>query len=112
VPPNTLGKVTGKWTHKVLLYRGSVQKRLGKERAFAECHGGTRQSLLTVTWRRDGDFSLPRTKWHSAKSARQKVLGKKSVVDVQFTESYLPSVTLDKNFVKYFSGTRQSSYVR
>jgi hypothetical protein len=52
---------------------------------------------VTVTWRRNGDFSLPSAKWHSAKSlpsARQKVLGKEAVADVQFAERSLPSVTL------------------
>jgi hypothetical protein len=42
---------------------------------------------VTVTWHRDDDFSLPSTKWHSTKSlssARQKVLGKEAVADVQF----------------------------
>jgi hypothetical protein len=44
---------------------------------------------VTVTWRRDDDFSLPSVKWHSA---RQKVLGKEAVADVQFAERFLPSV--------------------
>jgi hypothetical protein len=42
---------------------------------------------------------LPSAKWHSAKalpSARQKVLGKEAVADVQFAERSLPSVTLGK----------------
>jgi hypothetical protein len=47
---------------------------------------------VTVTWRRDGDFSLP--------SARQIVLGKEAVVDVQFAERSLPSVTLGKAFAE------------
>jgi hypothetical protein len=50
---------------------------------------------VTVTWRRDGDFSLPSVKWHSANSlpsARQKVLGKEAIADVQFVERSLPSV--------------------
>jgi hypothetical protein len=62
---------------------------------------------VTVTWRRDGDFSLPSTKWHSAKSlpsARQKVLGKDVVADVQFAERSLPSVTLGKVFAECFLG--------
>jgi hypothetical protein len=62
---------------------------------------------ITVTWRRDVDFSLPSTRWHSAKplpspSVRQKVLGNEAVADVQFTETYLPKVTLGKEFVEYF----------
>jgi hypothetical protein len=52
---------------------------------------------VTVTWRRDGDFSLPSVKWHS----RQKVLGKKTAADVQFAERSLPSVTLGKAFAEY-----------
>jgi hypothetical protein len=47
---------------------------------------------VTVTWRRNGDFSLP--------SARQKVLGKEAVADVQFAERSLPSVTLGKAFAE------------
>jgi hypothetical protein len=47
---------------------------------------------VTVTWRRDGDFSLP--------SARQKVLGKDAVADEQFAERSLPSVTLGKAFAE------------
>jgi hypothetical protein len=47
---------------------------------------------VTVTWRRDGDFSLP--------SARQKVLGKDAVADVQFADRSLPSVTLGKAFAE------------
>jgi hypothetical protein len=58
---------------------------------------------VTVTWRRDGDFSLPSAFWHSAMSlpsARQKVLGKEAVADVQFAERSLPSVTLGKAFAE------------
>jgi hypothetical protein len=58
---------------------------------------------VTVTWRRDGDFSLPSVKWHSANSlpsARQKVLGKEVVDDVQFAERSLSSVTLGKAFAE------------
>lgn len=51
---------------------------------------------ITVTWRRDVDFSLP------SPSVRQKVLGNEAVADVQFTETYLPKVTLGKEFVEYF----------
>jgi hypothetical protein len=50
---------------------------------------------VTVTWRRDGDFSLPSAKWH-----RQKVLGKEAVADVQFAERSLPGVTLGKAFAE------------
>jgi hypothetical protein len=61
---------------------------------------------VTVTWRRDGDFTWPSTKWHSVNSlpsARQKVLGKEVVADVQFAERSLPSVTLGKAFAECFS---------
>jgi 5,10-methenyltetrahydromethanopterin hydrogenase len=51
---------------------------------------------ITVTWRRDVDFSLP------SPSVRQKVLGNEAVADVQFTETYLPKVTLGKEFIEYF----------
>jgi hypothetical protein len=51
---------------------------------------------VTVTWHRDSDFSLP--------SARQKVLGKEAVADVQFAERSLPSVTLGKVFAECFLG--------
>jgi hypothetical protein len=62
---------------------------------------------VTITWHRDDDFSLPSTKWHSANSlpiARQKVLGKEAVADVQFAERSLPSVTLGKVFAVCFLG--------
>jgi hypothetical protein len=49
---------------------------------------------VTVTWRRDGDFSLPSV------NARQKVLDKEAVADVQFAERSLPSVTLGKGFAE------------
>jgi hypothetical protein len=58
---------------------------------------------VTVTWRRDRDFSLPSAIRHSAKplpSARQIVLGKEAVADVQFAERSLPSVTLGKAFAE------------
>jgi hypothetical protein len=58
---------------------------------------------VTVTWRRDSDFSLPSVKWHSANSlssARHKVLGKETAPDVQFAERSLPSVTLGKAFTE------------
>ena len=50
---------------------------------------------VTVTWRRDGDFSLSSVKW-SLPSVRQKVLGKETAANVQFAERSLPSVTLGK----------------
>jgi hypothetical protein len=53
---------------------------------------------VTVTWRRDGDFSWPSVKWHSA--TRQKVLDKETAADVQFAERSLPSVTLGKAFAE------------
>jgi hypothetical protein len=89
-----------KGAHGVLLYRGAVQKVLGKEGALpiVTVALGKVSVTVTVTWRHDGDFSLVRTKWHSAKylsSARQKVLGKKAKADVQFIETVLatsPSV--------------------
>ena len=62
---------------------------------------------IIVTWRRDNDFSLPSTRRHSAKSlssARQKVLGKEVVADVQLTETTLPRVTLGKEFAECFLG--------
>jgi hypothetical protein len=43
-----------------------------------------------------GKVSLP--------SARQKVLGKEAVADVQFAERSLPSVTLGKVFAECFLG--------
>jgi hypothetical protein len=58
---------------------------------------------VTVTWRRDGDFSLPSVKRHSANSLPsvwQKVLGKETAADVQFPERSLPSVTLGKAFAE------------
>jgi hypothetical protein len=101
VPTRALGTGTGGGAHWTSLCRGPhtrqnwplcrvPQNALGKE-------------SVTVTWRRDGYFSLPSSKWHSAKSlpsARQKVLGKEVVADVQFAERSLPSVTLGKVFAE------------
>jgi hypothetical protein len=90
VPTRALVTGTGGGAHWTRLCRGPLEQTLGK-------------GSVTVTWRRDGDFSLPSVKWHSANffpSARQKVLGKEAVADVQFTERSLPSVTLGKAFVE------------
>jgi hypothetical protein len=78
VPTRALGTETGCGVHWTSLCRVSPEA-LGK-------------GSVTVTWRRDGDFSLP--------SARQKVLGKEAVADVQFAERSLPSVTLGKAFAE------------
>jgi hypothetical protein len=89
VPNRALGTGTGGGAHWTSLCR-VLKKALGK-------------GSVTVTWRCDGDFSLPSAKWHSAKflsSARQKVLGKEVVADVQFAECSLPSVTLGKAFAE------------
>jgi hypothetical protein len=51
---------------------------------------------VAVTWRRGGDFSLS--------SVQYKVLVKEVIADVQFTEPFLPSVTLGKAFTEYFPG--------
>jgi hypothetical protein len=103
---------------------------LGKEARFAECHtehsaknptkGPCWQILCRVLAgrhsakvsspsprRRDGDFSLPSTAWHSTKSVssvREKVLGKEAFVDVLFAEPSLTSATLGKTFVECFLG--------
>jgi hypothetical protein len=45
---------------------------------------------IAVAWRRDDDFSLL--------SARQQVLDKEVIADVQFAWTSLPRVTLDKDF--------------
>jgi hypothetical protein len=90
VPTRALGTGTGGGAHWTSLCQGPLEQTLGK-------------GSVTVTWRRDGDFSLPSAKWHSAKSlpsARQKVLGKEAVADVQFAERSLPSVTLGKAFAE------------
>jgi hypothetical protein len=42
-------------------------------------------------------------------SARQKVLGKETVVDGQFTDTFSPRVTLRKEFVEYFLGFAEHS---
>jgi hypothetical protein len=106
-----LGKDTGEGAHLRVLCRVPVRQTLGTGTG-----GGAHWTSLcrvpqktlgkgsvTVTWRRDGDFSLPSAKCHSAKSlpsARQKVLGKEAVADVQFVERSLPSVTLGKAFAE------------
>jgi hypothetical protein len=50
---------------------------------------------------------LSSTKWHSTKSlpsAPQKALVKEAAADVQFAETFLPRVTLGKEFVECFLG--------
>jgi hypothetical protein len=50
---------------------------------------------------------MPSTRWHSTKtlpSARQKILDKEVVADVQFIETSLPKVTLDRDFVESVLG--------
>jgi hypothetical protein len=69
---------------------------------FAECQASrhsVKEASVTVMahfWRCDDDFfcRLP--------SARQKVLDKEVVADVQFTETSLPRVTLGKDFAESF----------
>jgi hypothetical protein len=104
VPTRALGTGIGGGAHWTRLCRGPLEQTLGKISLFAECQRKTLgKESVTVTWRRDGDFSLPSVKWHSANSlpsARQKVLGKEVVVDVQFAERSLPSVTLGKAFAE------------
>jgi hypothetical protein len=73
---------------------------LGKE-YFTEClQRDTRQSVFLIKniyiLCRDVDFSLT--------SARQKVLGKEAIVDVQFAETSLSNVTLGKAFANCFPG--------
>jgi hypothetical protein len=56
---------------------------------------------ITVTWRRDDDFFLPRNGWHLTKSlpsVRQKGPDKEIIVDVQFTDTSLPRIALGKEF--------------
>jgi hypothetical protein len=65
---------------------------LAAESKFQQPQKALGKRSVTVTWRRDGDFSLP--------SARQKVRGKEAVADVQFAERSLPSVTLGKAFAE------------
>jgi hypothetical protein len=63
------------------------------------------KEAVTVTWRRDDDFSLSSTRWHSIKylsSAQQKILGKEVIAEVQFTEIFLSRVKLSKKIVESF----------
>jgi hypothetical protein len=57
--------------------------------------------FVTVTWHHDGDFSLS--------TARQKVLSKEFIADVQFAETSLLS---GFEALPSASGTRQISCVR
>jgi hypothetical protein len=94
VPPEALDKWTDKGAHCSLLCRVPGQQALGK-------------GSITITWRRDDEFSLLGTSWHSVKilsSARQKILSKEVVANVQFTETFLPRVTLGKVFAESFVG--------
>jgi hypothetical protein len=52
------------------------------------------KDVVSVTQRRDSDFSLP--------SARENVLGKEGFADALCAEPSLPSTTLGKEFVECF----------
>jgi hypothetical protein len=111
-----LGKETGKWAHWCSLCRVPGQHST-KAPFLLSVSKYTLQSICHVTCRRHGDFSLPSTRWHSAKtlsSAQHNALGKEIIADAQFTESYLPRVTVDKEFAECFRGcgTRQGSMFR
>jgi hypothetical protein len=98
-------KRLSKWPTGAHVAEGRYRRHLAKREHLPSVMVTLGKVFVTVTWHCDGDFSLPRTRWHSAKylsSARQKVLGKEVVDDVQFIETSLPSVTLGKEFVEYF----------
>jgi hypothetical protein len=76
--------------------KGRYRRHSAKRESLPSVTTALGKVSVTVTWRRDDNFSLP--------SAWQKVLGKEAVADVQFTETSLPSVTLGKDFVECFSG--------
>jgi hypothetical protein len=95
------------------------QLALGKDGGFAECcledtrqryllcrvsPGTLGKAAVSVTRRRNGRFSLPSARWHSAKlpSAREKALNKEGFADGLFVEPSLPSVTLGKAFAECF----------
>jgi hypothetical protein len=111
-----LGKETGKWVHWCSLCRVPGQHST-KAPFLPSVSKYTLQSIYHVTCRRHGDFSLSSTRWHSVKtlsSAQHNALGKEIIVDVQFIESYLPRVTVDKEFAECFRGcgTRRGSMFR
>jgi hypothetical protein len=61
---------------------------------------------VAVIRRRDGDFSLLRVTWHSAKSlssARQKSIRQKAVVDVQFIEIFFVECHTRQRLRRVFS---------
>jgi hypothetical protein len=104
VPTRALGTETGGGAHWTRLCRGPLEQTLGKISFFAECqrrHSAKDLSpslgAVTVTF-------LCRvsngTRQNSLPSARQKVLSKEAVADVQFAERSLPSVTLGKAFAE------------
>jgi hypothetical protein len=108
VSHRALGKEPDKGTHWQILCRVLAGRQSAKSNFFTEC---IRIHLANVSspspWRHDGDFSLPSTVWHSAKSlpsAREKVLGKEVFADVLFAEPSLPSATLGKAFAECFAG--------
>jgi hypothetical protein len=64
---------------------GRYRKHSAKMELFPSVTVALGKVSITVTWRRNGDFSLPSTKWHSAKclpDAQQKVVGKEAVAYV------------------------------
>jgi hypothetical protein len=72
----------------------------GSEQALGKGWVSGRRTLgkgfVTVTWRREGDFSLL--------NAQQKILGKEAVDDVQFSKTLLSRITLGKEFNECFLG--------
>jgi hypothetical protein len=105
VPPNTLGKGNSKGAHVGFFVEGRYRRHSAKREPLSSVTLALGKVSVIATWCRDGNFSLPRTRWHSSKSlsgARQKVFGKEVVADLQLTETFLPSVTLGKDFAECF----------
>jgi hypothetical protein len=81
VPMRALGTETGDGAHWTHLCRVPWQQTLGKG---------------SVTWRRDGDFSLPSVIWHSAKVPDKKYSAK--VPDKKYSAKRLLRCTVRRAF--------------
>jgi hypothetical protein len=100
VPTRALGTGTGGGAHWTSLCRGPLEQTLGKIGLFVECHRrhsakdpSPSLGAMTVTFLcRVPNDTRQRLSAKFLPSARQKVLGKDAVADVQFAERSLPSV--------------------
>jgi hypothetical protein len=67
VPPNTLGKGTGKGPTRCFFVECLYSRHSAKSEPLPSVNVTLNNVSIAITWRCDSDFSLPRATWHSAK---------------------------------------------